>query len=101
MTLSLEFLVKATGCSNQADAEKYLPFIQATAEKYEINTHQRISGFLSQIGAESGGLSSVKESLNYEVSRILAMFGRHRISEADAQEYGRDDAIGQKANQEM
>ena len=100
MTISLTFLMKATG-SNQGNAEKYLPFIQATAEEYEINTPQRISGFLSQIGAESGGLSSVKENLNYKVSAILALFGRHRISEADAHKYGRDDATGQKANQEM
>jgi putative chitinase len=101
MTISLEFLMKATGCTNQVDAKKYLPFIQATAEKYEINTHQRISGFLSQMGVESGSLSLVEENLNYKVSTILTSFGRHRISEADARKYGRNDAIEQKADQEM
>lgn len=100
MTISLEFLMKATG-SNQANAEKYLSFIQATAEEHEISTPQRISGFLSQIGTESNGLLSVEENLNYKVSRILAIFERDRISKADAHKYGRDDAIEQKANKEM
>lgn len=99
MNLTLEFLMKATGAT-QVNAEKYLPHLQAVADEHEINTAQRLSGFLSQIGTESGGLSTVTESLNYKVSAILALFGRHRITEADARKFGRDDATGQKANQE-
>lgn len=99
MNLTLEYLMKATGAT-QANAEKYLPHIAKVCAQYEINTPQRVAGFLSQIGTESGGLSTVTESLNYKVSAILALFGRHRITEADARKYGRDDATGQKANQE-
>jgi putative chitinase len=89
----------ATGATRE-NALKYLPHLQAACDKYDINTPQRVSGFLSQIGVESGGLSTVTENLNYKVSAILALFGRHRISEADANKFGRNDATGQKANQE-
>jgi putative chitinase len=86
----------ATG-SNRENAEKFLPFIQGACKAYDITTPQRVAGFLSQIGHESGGLSSLQENLNYSVDAILKLFGRHRISEADARLYGR--TATQKANQ--
>jgi putative chitinase len=42
-------------------------------------------------------MSCLQESLNYSVDAILKLFGRHRISEADARRYGRTPA--QKADQ--
>jgi putative chitinase len=96
--ISAEQIMVATG-ANKENAEKFLPFIQGACKAYEINTPERIAGFLSQIGHESGGLASLQENLNYKVDAILKLFGRHRISEADARKFGRDDAIGQKANQ--
>jgi putative chitinase len=88
--------MSATG-SNRENAEKFLPFIQGACKAYDITTPQRVAGFLSQIGHESGGLSSLQENLNYSVDAILKLFGRHRISEADARLYGR--TATQKANQ--
>lgn len=40
------------------------------------------------------------ESLNYSVDALIKKFSRERISAADAQRYGRNDATGQKANQQ-
>jgi putative chitinase len=94
--ISIEYLMSATG-SNRENAEKFLPFIQGACKAYDITTPQRVAGFLSQIGHESGGLSSLQENLNYSVDAILKLFGRHRISEADARLYGR--TATQKANQ--
>jgi putative chitinase len=90
--------MSATG-SNRDNAEKFFPFIQGACKAYEITTPQRVAGFLSQIGHESGGLASLQENLNYKVEAILKLFGRHRISEDDARKYGRNEATGQKANQ--
>lgn len=97
--LSVEYVMAATG-ANRANAEKFLPFLQGTCKAFDITSPKRIAGFLSQIGVESGGLSTLQENLNYKVDSILRMFGRHRITEDDARKYGRIDG-GQKANQEM
>jgi putative chitinase len=96
--LNIEYLMAATGASREHSA-RFLPFLQETCERYEINTPKRIAGFLSQIGHESGGLARLEESLNYSVDALLKLFGRHRISEDQARRYGR--APGQAANQEM
>jgi putative chitinase len=63
-----------------------------------ITTPRRIAGFLSQIGHESAGFTTLTENLNYSVEALLSEFGRHRISEADARKVGRTPY--QKANQE-
>lgn len=40
------------------------------------------------------------ENLNYSVNALLTKFSRDRISEAEARRLGRNDATGQKANQQ-
>ncbi len=96
--LSAEQVAKVTG-STLANAKLYLPFIQGTCKAYDITSQRRIVGFLSQIGVESGGLSTVVESLNYSTEALLVKPWTHRISAENAQKYGR--RMGQKANQEM
>ena len=97
--LTAEYVMAATG-STRPNADKFLPFMQGTCKAFDITSPIRIAGFLSQIGVESGGLSSLQENLNYKVDTILRMFGRHRITEDDARKFGRVDG-GQRANQEM
>ena len=95
--LTVDQVARATGAT-QANAAKFLPFLQGTCKAYDITSPNRIAGFLSQIGHESGGLSALTESLNYSVDALLKIFGRHRISEADAKRHGR--FLSQRANQE-
>lgn len=64
-----------------------------------IITEERSAQFLCNIGVETGGLSSINESLNYSVDGLMKTFGRHRISAADCKKYGRTKT--QPANQEM
>jgi putative chitinase len=97
IVLSAAQLQKATGCT-PARAELFLPFLQGAMKAYDITSPQRVAGFLSQISHESGRLETLEEGLNYSVDSLLLMFGRHRISEADARRYGR--SATQKANQE-
>lgn len=96
--ITVEQLMKATGAKRE-HAELYLPFLQGTCKAYGITTPRSLSGFLSQIGHESQGLSTVEEDLNYSVDGLLKTFGRHRISEINARRYGR--TAGQPANQQM
>lgn len=49
----------------------------------------RAATFLGQIHVESNGFKSVVESLNYSADRLVAKFGRHRISRAQARQLGR------------
>lgn len=75
----------------------YIPGLIQAARRYGIVTSLQQAHWLAQIGAESKGFTSVRESLNYSVQGLLATFGRHRISEDDARRYGRiDKMIGGK-----
>lgn len=85
---TVEEVMLATG-ANIASATLYLPFIQGTCKAYDITTPKRVAAFLSQIGHESGGLRSTTESLNYSAEALVTMFGRHRISIEQANQYGR------------
>lgn len=96
--LTIEQLQKATG-ANASNAAIYLPHLQVACKTYSITSPQRLAGFLSQIGHESAGLSTVVENLNYSTDALLKLFSRSRISLEDANRYGRKQ--GQRANQVM
>jgi putative chitinase len=96
--MTIQELAKAVGISENLAAVWWSPLTNAM-ERYNINTPLRQAHFLAQIGHESNGFTSVKENLNYSVEGLLKTFSRHRISEADANKYGRK--VGQPANQQM
>lgn len=58
-----------------------------------IDTPDRQAAYLAQIGHESDGFTSMRESLNYTVSALRSTFG-DRISAADAARLGRKDGEG-------
>ena len=72
--------------------------LQKACRRWGINTVREVASFLANIGVESAGLTRLTESLNYSVSGLLKTFGRHRITVAEANRYGR--APGRPANQE-
>ena len=57
--------------------EQYVEFLNEVMEFYEINTPQRISMFLAQVGHESGGLRTIKENLNYSADRLKVIFPKY------------------------
>lgn len=67
--------------------------------RWGIDTHRELASFLANINVESAGLTRLTENLNYSTEALIKLFGRHRISIADAQKYGRN--AQHPANQEM
>lgn len=57
-----------------------------------------LDDWLGQMWVESVGFSVLVENLNYSVEALISKFGRHRISIAEAQRYGR--APGRPADQQ-
>jgi putative chitinase len=69
--------------------EKLAKKYKSILDKAEINTPLRLAHFFAQIHHESGGFKQLQENLNYSVDGLLRTFGRHRISDLQAREFGR------------
>ena len=84
-----------------AFAPKALPgtlaALEAAAAKHGLTDPLVLAHWLGQMHVESKGFSTLTENLNYSVEGLLKTFGRHRISAADCQKFGR--ALGRPANQ--
>lgn len=77
------------------------PWIEPTrtaCARWGIDTFREVASFLANINVESAGLTRLSESLNYSCDALIAKFGRHRISIADANRYGRGN--GHAADQQ-
>lgn len=83
MNISKEMLVESHTCSAEM-ADKWVDAINATCERFEINTPERIAGFLSQTAHESGGFRFVVENLNYRAD-VLLRFWPKRFTLESAQ----------------
>lgn len=70
----------------------YATQLQLQMNRNAICTPPRVSCFLGQIHVESQGFEKVVESFNYSTPRLRLLFGKHRISLADAERYGRNAA---------
>lgn len=77
----------------------WAPHAEAATMEFGIASKMRVAMFVGQIGHESDGLTRLTESLNYRTQALIDNFGRHRISEADARRFGRNDE--HPADQEM
>ena len=78
----------ASGCA-PAVASVWAPILTRAAADWGVATPVRIAGWVSQMAHESGRFTTLQESLNYSATALVALFGRHRISVADAEHYGR------------
>lgn len=95
--LNFNQLSKAANISEDLAAVWISPLTRAFFE-YSINTPLRQAHFIAQIAHESNGFKTLRENLNYSVDGLLKNFSRSRISEADANKYGRTNT--QPANQQ-
>ena len=59
--------------------------------KYEINTPNRIAGFVAQCAHESTNFTALEENLNYSEAQLLKVFGRYfgPAPKRNAAEYAR------------
>jgi putative chitinase len=73
------------------DAAMYWGPLNATAERYEINTPRRVACWLGQLGHESQGFKRVVENLNYSAQRLLVVFPKYFDAQS-AEEYARNPA---------
>jgi putative chitinase len=71
------------------DADKYLPFLNMTMLKRDINTPVRQAMFLSQLAHESGNFKFVVENLNYSADALRRVFGKYFPTEELANQYAR------------
>lgn len=54
---------------------------------YDINTPQRIAGFIAQCAHESNGFTAIKENLNYRPESLMKLFHKYFPTMDSAQAY--------------
>ena len=86
--LTKKILVDSHTCTPEM-ADMWLESLNDTCEKYQINTPERIAGFISQCAHESGGFKFVVENLNYSAAALRTVFGKYFTDDAQANIYAR------------
>lgn len=78
--------------TNKGAAGKWFAAMQEIFPKYEINTAQRVAGFVAQCAHESGDFKRLEENLNYSEKALNAVFGRYfgAAPKRNAAEYARN-----------
>lgn len=90
--IDVQLLKVAFPQNSLAELEQWVEPTRAACVRWGIDTIREIASFLANISIESAGLTRMTESLNYKTEALIEKFGRHRISVADAQRYGRNAA---------
>jgi putative chitinase len=85
--LNLEKLKKCV--PNNKDHAGLLNAFNKVFEKYEINTKERVAGFLAQCGHESLDFTVLKENLNYGAKGLRGTFSKYFPDDATAAKYER------------
>jgi putative chitinase len=67
--LTVEILQTATGCSSSV-AQNWLSPFQSACYAYTIDTPNRLSAFLANVGVESASLTQLQEDLNYSAQGL-------------------------------
>ena len=69
--------------------DKYLPWLNMTMVRNDINTPVRQAMFLSQVAHESGNMRTVVENLNYSVQGLRSVFSKYFPNDEIAAQYAR------------
>lgn len=75
--------VKHLAAAGVKDPQKWIAAIQAACAEFQIDTKERIAGFVSQTAHESGGYSVLIENLNYSAD-TMAVVWPNRFAEVGA-----------------
>ena len=67
-------------------AQKYLPGLNQSLAKEQIDTPLRVAHFLAQVLHESGGMRFVEENLNYSEDALRRVFKKY-FTAKQAKEY--------------
>lgn len=70
-------------------AARWFTHIYAAMQQYSIINPLDQAMFLAQMGTESGGYTRLVENLNYAADKLVGVFGSHRITQQQADQYGR------------
>jgi putative chitinase len=70
--------------------EKYVEPLNEVCEYYEINTNQRVAGFLAQVAHESGDFNFTKENLNYSTKGLMTTFKKYFPTEESTNGYSKN-----------
>jgi putative chitinase len=76
-------------CTKNKNVGELLIALLDVLPKYDINTNNRIAGFLAQCGHESADFTVLKENLNYGAAGLRGTFGKYFADDATAKAYER------------
>lgn len=77
MEVTLDQLQQLFPSTSGSVLDSYVKPLNDTLAAYSIDTPQRVSMFVAQIGHESGGFKFTSENLNYSAQRLLQVFPSH------------------------
>ena len=80
--------LRALGASAE-NVDKYLPWVNMTMIRNDIDSPVRQAMFLSQVAHESGSFRAVVENLNYSVNGLRSVFGKYFPDDEIAAQYAR------------
>jgi putative chitinase len=72
---------------NNPNLDGWHEALSAVLPEYEINTAERVAGFIAQCAHESGGFKRLKENLNYKWESLRKVFPKYFPTDELAQEY--------------
>ena len=67
--------------------DKWLDPLNATFDKYEINTPKRQAGFIGQCQHESGNFKTLEENLHYSAASLMRVWPSRFSDQATADQY--------------
>jgi putative chitinase len=89
MKVTIEILQKLCPKTKKTVLQEYVEPLNQVAEYYELNTPERLAGFLAQVAHESGGFTATKENLNYSAKGLATTFKKYFPTEEAAKPYER------------